>query len=51
MQGILSQSSLRGGTTTVKEERGPGLDYLCFVYVRVAVVHEGLSLLLSFCDY
>jgi len=46
-----SSRSITAGPTTVKNERGPGLDYftLCFVYVCAAVDREALLLLLSFC--
>ena len=46
-----SSGSIKGGATTVEDERGPGLDIiLCFiVFVWPADVREGLPALLSFC--
>lgn len=45
-----SFGKIKGGATTLKDERRPGLYFiLSFVYVCLAVIREGLPLFLLFC--
>ncbi len=42
-----SSGRIKGGVTTVEDERGPGLDFICVLCA--AVVREGLPLYCCVC--